>query len=106
MAIDDRRREDRWALQVAAWRGDHEVAVLSPAPERPGPRSATVAAEVDRLRARGVRRILTGALHQGELGPFLDNGFSEHEQLHLLRHDLIRLPPPLPVRTRRAHRRD
>lgn len=109
MAIDDRRRADPRALQVTAWRGDQRIAVLSPAPERSVPSLATIADEVERLRAGGVRRVLTGALHAGELGPFLDNGFAEHERLHLLRQDLVDLPdPPLPpstLRIRRASRR-
>lgn len=92
MAIDDRRSQDRRALQVSTWRGDQGIAVLSPAPDRPNPGASAVAAEVERLRAEGVRRALTGALHQGELAPFLANGFTEHERLHLLRHDLLRLP--------------
>jgi GNAT superfamily N-acetyltransferase len=106
MAIDDRRRVVHRSLQVSNWRGDERTAVLSPAPERPGPGPSTVAAEVTRLRERGIRRVLTGALHQAELGPFVANGFVEHEQLHLLRHDLVRLPDPEPVPTRRARRRD
>ena len=36
------------------------------------------------LHAAGIRRVLTGALHEAELGPFLANGFQEHERLHLL----------------------
>lgn len=107
MAIDDRRRSHRRTLQVSTWRGDERIAVLSPAPERPGPDPASVAAELDLLRASGVRRALTGALHQGELAPFLANGFVEHEHLHLLRHDLRRLPDRVaPARLRRARRKD
>ncbi|CAN5857231.1 hypothetical protein BH23ACT2_BH23ACT2_20540 [soil metagenome] len=66
-----------------------------------------MAAEVDRLHRDGVRRVLTGALHPGELASFTTNGFHEHEQLHLMRHDLRRLPAsPTPTRSRRARRRD
>jgi GNAT superfamily N-acetyltransferase len=109
MTIDDRRRADRRALQVSRWRGDQGIAVLSPAPERSVPSPATIAAEVEQLRTRGVRCALTGALHPGELEPFLDNGFAEHERLHLLRHDLVDIPDPPPAATtapiRRASRR-
>ncbi len=111
MAIDDRHRADRRALQVTTWRGDQSIAVLNPAPERTVPSPTAVAAEIGRLRAGGVRRVLTGALHPAELGPFLDNGFAEHERLHLLRHDLADLPSPPPassmppLRIRRASRR-
>jgi ribosomal protein S18 acetylase RimI-like enzyme len=51
--------------------------------------------------------VLTGALHHGELSPFLTAGFAEHERLHLLRHDLQDIPEPRrAVRIRRAWRRD
>lgn len=112
MAIDDRRRARRRSLQVSTWRGDDRVAVLSPRPDRAGATTdhEAVALEVDRLRAAGVRRILTGALHAGELDPFLANGFGHHEHLHLLRHDLRRVPPAPTGREvptgRRARRRD
>ncbi len=107
MAIDDRRRGGRRSLQVSTWRGDQRIAVLSVAPGRAGPRAHAVASEVARLRTEGFRRVLTGALHLGELEPFLANGFVEHERLHLLRHDLTDLPGPRPqVRVRRGWRRD
>ena len=81
--------------------------VLSPVPDRPAPGSSDIIHELDLLAERGVQRVLTGALHHGELGPFLDAGFTVHEQLHLLRHDLRRIPEaPAPVRLRRAWRRD
>jgi len=109
MAVDDRRRTDVRALQVSAWRGQEHVVVLSPAPDRPAPTAAVVASAVDRLRTQGIQRILTGALHPGELAPFLGAGFVEHERLHLLRHDLIHLPTgtaPGPTRQRRGRRGD
>jgi ribosomal protein S18 acetylase RimI-like enzyme len=89
------------------WRGDHRVAVLSPAPDHPGPAPEAIGSELARLHAAGFRRVLTGALHEAELGPFLANGFHEHERLHLLRHDLEHLPEgDGGVRLRRAWRRD
>jgi ribosomal protein S18 acetylase RimI-like enzyme len=111
MAIDDRRRSDRRTLQVSTWRDDQGVAVISPSPTRPGtrfgPEPAVVAAELARLQRQGVRRVLTGALQPGELAPFAANGFQEHEHLHLLRHDLRRLPTAPPgIHSRRARRRD
>ena len=79
----------------------------SPAPDRPIPSAATVAGELDALRRLGVERVVTSALHRHELGPFEDNGFVEQERLHLLRHDLIELPPLDPaVPIRRGWRRD
>ncbi len=107
MAVDDRRRRPRARVRVSAWRGHDDVALLAAVADRGGLHVDDVAAEVDRLANRGVRRILTGALHSGELGPFLAAGFVEHERLRLLRHDLLELPPaPERVRLRRARRRD
>lgn len=106
MAVDDRRRDTARTLQVAAWRGRHDTVVLTPAPDRPSPTPPEVADEVSRQRDLGVQRILTGALHTPELGPFLANGFATQERLHLLRHDLIDLPEPRPLVMRRGRARD
>jgi ribosomal protein S18 acetylase RimI-like enzyme len=92
---------------VSAWRGDAATVVVSPVSAQAAPSIERVAAELDRLRRRGVRTVLTGALHAHELGPFVTNGFVLHEHLTLLRHDLAAIPdPPADVRIRRAWRRD
>lgn len=107
MAADDRWWGARAHLQVAAWRGTDHTVVLSPVPDRPAPGAPDILRELDVLAERGVQRVLTGALHHGEVAPFLDAGFVEHERLHLLRHDLRTLPQAdAPVRLRRAWRRD
>lgn len=107
MAADDRWWGARARLQVSTWRGDAGTVVLTPVPQRPAPSSADVRAELAAQRERGAHRALTGALHQGELAPFLAAGFEVHERLHLLRHDLLALPDPArSVRLRRAWRRD
>lgn len=107
MAADDRWWGARARLQVSAWRGSEHTVVVSPLPDRPAPSSAEIDRQVQALAHQGVQLALTGALHHGELAPFLDAGFVEHERLHLLRHDLRRLPKPrTPVRLRRAWRRD
>lgn len=107
MAADDRWWGARAHLQVAAWRGTTHTVVLSPLPDRPAPGPEDISSELEVLASRGVARVLTGALHQGELSPFLAAGFGEHERLHLLRHDLRDVPAAsAPVRLRRAWRRD
>lgn len=106
MAADDRWWGARARLQVSAWRGTDHTVVITPLPDRPAPSAVEVDQQLVALRARGARRVLTGALHHGELGPFLDAGFVEHERLHLLRHDLRDLPPVGETRLRRAWRRD
>lgn len=106
MAADDRWWGARARLQVAAWRGTDHTMVVTPLPDRPAPAAADVDQQVRALAERGVHRVLTGALHHGELAPFLDAGFVEHERLHLLRHDLRHLPEPGGAHLRRAWRRD
>ncbi|MBX3314636.1 MAG: GNAT family N-acetyltransferase [Actinobacteria bacterium] len=107
MAVDDRRRHLPGAIRVSTWRGDQRIAIVSPAPDRPTPTAGVVAGELDLLRRSGVQRVVTSALHQHEVGPFEANGFAEQERLHLLRHDLIHLPPTDPsVTIRRGRRRD
>lgn len=107
MAADDRWWGARARLQVSTWRGDRGTVVLTPVPQRPSPSASDIRDELAAQRARGVRRALTGALHQGELAPFLAAGFTVHERLHLLRHDLLEVPEPVrAVRLRRAWRRD
>jgi ribosomal-protein-alanine N-acetyltransferase len=106
MAVDDRRRGRAPSLQVSAWRGQRHVAVLTPAPDRPAPDAAAVRATLDDLRARGTQEVVTGALHTREVPAFLAAGFGVQERLHLLRHDLGRIPEPGPHRLRRPRRTD
>ena len=107
MAADDRWWGARARLQVSAWRGRDDTVVLTPVPDRPAPARSDIERELDQLAARGITRVLTGALHHGELAPFVSAGFTQRERLHLLRHDLQRLPEPTgSVRHRRAWRRD
>jgi GNAT superfamily N-acetyltransferase len=107
MAADDRWWGARARLQVSAWRGAADVVVVSPQPQRPTPGPADIERELEHLAERGVRQVLTGALHHGERAPFEAAGFVEHERLHLLRHDLRVLPTAtVAVRHRRAWRRD
>lgn len=106
MAVDDRRRLHRGAVQVSTWRDDHRTVVLTPNADRPTPSAVEVEALIVQLSADGHERAITSALHVNELEPFLANGFNVHERLHLLRHTLERLPPVPPVPVRRAWRRD
>lgn len=48
----------------------------------------TVARLVESLVTRGYREVLTAALPPPEQKPFLNNGFSTHHELHLLRLDI------------------
>lgn len=55
-----------------------------------------------------MRRLITGALTDDEQGPFRATGFTVHDRLHLLRHDLTDLPDTSTAtpRVRRARTRD
>lgn len=103
-----RRGRDHRGLNVARWHGEADVVVVTPRIDQPPPGVEEVALQMHHLAITGVRRILTGALHTHELGPFLANGFSTHEHLVLLRHDLdpSSSPPAGGPRIRRAWRRD
>lgn len=106
MAVDDRRRRAPRSLQVSAWRGDERTVVLNPSPDRPAPTAEAISLALTDLRRDGHARALTGALHHHEVAPFLAAGFTVHEHLHLLRHDLTDLPVGPSHRLRRARRRD
>jgi ribosomal protein S18 acetylase RimI-like enzyme len=76
-------------------------------PGTPVPTLAFVQRCLDTLQAQGFRGVVTGALAPQEQRAFLAAGFSEAERLHLLSHNLRRLPavraPEPPVRIRRTH---
>lgn len=85
------------------------MAQIVPAPGQL-PHRWTIERCVEQLAAQGYRAALTSALNAVEQRPFLEAGFTVHERLHLLRHDLVRLPDPVrlpaPLRLRRGRRRD
>lgn len=95
-------RSGRERLRTGSWRGDVEIACLSPLPDGPAPSADFVLHCVDQLAARGFSRVVTTALSEPEQAGFLDAGFGVEEELHLLVHDLRQLPPPLPAAIRRA----
>ena len=94
-------------LRIGSWRGDPAVALLSPSPGIP-PTPSGLARAMDELRRRGYRSVLTPALAEREQPPFVAAGFTVHERLHLLGHDLRRVPEPRApgCRLRRGRKRD
>ena len=107
MAVGDRRRTGDGQLRVSAWRGDHDVAVLSPRPDRPPPTEAAIRRIVADLANAGVHRVVTSALGSDERRTFVAAGFVIHERLHLLAHDLVSLPAGgAPIHVRRARAGD
>lgn len=95
-------------LRTTAWRGRDDVALVVPRPTASPPTAEDVARLVDAAAAAGLHRLVTGALAEVEQGPFLAAGFTEHDRLHLLRHDLVHLPevPGFEPRLHRARRAD
>jgi GNAT superfamily N-acetyltransferase len=97
-------------LRVAPWRGDRTIAQITPTSPRT-PAVETIGRCVDVLAERGFQGALTSALTQAEQQPFCAAGFTVHERLHLLRHDLTALRDPraclrADVRLRRGRRHD
>lgn len=85
----------RWGrerVRTGPWRGDHEVAYLSPLPDAPVPSAVFVRRCLDQLAERGFQRVITSALSPAEQAGFLGAGFEVHEHLHLLGHDLRHIP--------------
>ncbi len=80
-------------FRCGRWRGNPDVAYLVPLSPAstldPGALSATRA----RLVADGFSEVITGAVGAGECKAMRRDGFTDREQLHLLRHDLDR---PIP----------
>jgi len=69
-------------LRILPWRGDNEIAYLVARTGRPS--AAAIAGCIDELVRRGFRAVLTTALAEPDQAPFLANGFTVHERLHLL----------------------
>jgi ribosomal protein S18 acetylase RimI-like enzyme len=90
--------------RVVPWRGSTRTAYLAPVPDAPPPSSGFIERCVERLSKQGYAGVVTPALGPAEQRPFLLAGFEPHEQLHLLAHDLLDLPPFQRGATRRAKR--
>ena len=83
------------------------MAFLAPVPDAPVPSAAFVQRCLAVLARNGYQRVVTGALSPAESGGFLAAGFEISERLHLLAHDLRRLPDaPSDVPLRRARPED
>ncbi len=86
-------------MRIGPWRGDPSTVLLSPTPGSP-PTAQALARVLARLVDSGYRSVLTPALTAAEQPVFLQSGFSVHERLHLLRHDLLDIPRPTATDTR------
>lgn len=95
-----RRGHER--LRIGPWRGDHRVAFVAPLGDGVPPTSGIVDQACELLAKKGFASVLTGALAEREQAGFLAAGFAPHEQLHLLVHDLERIPDAPDVHLRRG----
>lgn len=94
-------------LRLRSWRGRPDVCELASLPPGALVPPRLVSTAISRAAAAGYRRIVTPALSHDEWRPYLDAGFAVHEELHLLVHDLLDVPPRAPdARLRRATRAD
>ena len=99
----------RWGrerVRTGPWRGDREVAYLSPLPDAPLPSVVFVRRCLEQLAARGFQRVITSALSPAEQAGFLGAGFEVHERLHLLQHDLRHIQRADTAGLRRANGAD
>lgn len=96
------------SLRVSAWRGRRDVMVIGPVHPGGGSPAAVRQALAD-LAGQSVREAYTTALAPAEQHAFTEAGFTHHEHLHLLRHDLAVTPAACAanrVRLRRGWWRD
>lgn len=96
------------SLRAAAWRERDDIALVTPRPGAAAAGPDEILRLVASAHAAGVGRLVTGALTPAEQSPFTAAGFTVHDRLHLLSHDLHDLPPVPDVgaRLRRAGRSD
>lgn len=82
----------RERARAGPWRGDGQVAYLAPLPYDPPPSVDFVLRCLDQLAQRGYSEVITSALAGAEQRPFLAVGFTPHEHLRFLAHDLGGVP--------------
>jgi len=75
-------------FRCGMWRGDPEVAYLVPLSPASTLDTIALSAARARLVADGFSEVITGAVGSGECNAMHRDGFTDREQLHLLRHDL------------------
>src|SRR5437868_1957039 len=92
-----------WA-RIGPFRSGADVARLTMGTDAP-PSPSVIERCLGEVQARSYKAVVTNALGPAESAPFVDAGFAVRERLHLLAHDLDRLPPATGS-TRRARRHD
>lgn len=90
---------DSARVRAGSWRGSDDLAYLVPLSGASTLTPSTLERIRAHLREDGFRSVVTAAVGPSERDMLAADGFTEHEALHLLRHDL---QGPLPERPRRA----
>lgn len=106
MAAHDLLKWGDERLRLGPWRNQHDVGYLAPVPGSGLIHAAAIRHSLDVAAERGYRSVVTAALAPREADPFIEAGFMTRERLHLLAHELDRLPDTEPSPTRRARRTD
>ena len=86
----------RESARAGRWRGDEQIAYITPLPSSPLPSAEFVRRCLDTLAGRGFKRVVTAALSPLEQVGFLAAGFDVEERLHLLGVDLTTGLPDVP----------
>lgn len=103
--VVDTLGDGRTRARLRPWRSGEQLAELTTSPVGRAVDPALLSRVIEKAQDRGYVGIVTPALPVHELRPYLDHGFHVHEELHLLVHDLLDLPPRLDVATVRVSRR-
>lgn len=93
-------------LRVGPWRGNQRVAYIAPIAEGAPAAADAVRQCCELLAGRGFDEAITAALGPAEASGFIEAGFHVRERLHLLSHDLVRLPAAPECHLRRGRRVD
>lgn len=101
-------RVDGARVRVGGWRGSSDLAYLIPLSGATTLTPSALAGIRRQLHENGFRSVVTSAVGPSERDVLQADGFTEHERLHLLRHDLRAIPdrPQNDTGLRRARRRD
>jgi ribosomal protein S18 acetylase RimI-like enzyme len=94
--------------RAGPWRGDGRIAYLAPLAPAGAPSVDFLHRCLETLAARGFEEVVTSALAPAEQGGFKAVGFEVYERLHLLSHNLEKVPaaPDSPVPIRRGKSSD
>jgi ribosomal protein S18 acetylase RimI-like enzyme len=98
-------RVGRGRARLGPWGADPGIARLVASPDQPLDDAGVITC-VERARALGFRGIVTNALAEGEVPPYLRSDFVVHERLHLLAAGIEAPPDPAPYPVSRVRRRE